>query len=700
MKIRYYLVVLGLALWGPAVAFAAAQNAYDLFQKALTADRAHGDLETAIDLYRQVVEAPTAERALAAKALFQIGNCYERLGHDKAEEAYSRVVTEFADQVEIASLARDRLGALSDSARATTAKVPVTTEPVATRLLSQDEMSVDNFYFMRPSPDGNRVAYSAIGTAEGGLFVRDLRTGETTRLRETRFTLSPVWSPDEKKIAYVCGRFRETGVADAAIRIIDVETQESRDLFRIENLQLDRVLDWSPGGRRLLANLERPDKTFSLVLIDVATGKRTPLITQGWLSDSTASFSPDGRYIAFSAVADANQDIYLLAVDGSAKIRLTSDPGQERFPLWSPDGETIVYQREDGAWAVGVVNGRPGGAPRLLDSKPFDQPLAWTRKGGFTYVGYNSFFSHYRLPVDPDKGEATGALESIEVTLKKSDRMAWSPDMKSMAFSGYDHKIHVFGVKDRSLRSYPIDGLTRAASSLSWSHDGREVLFVPYRGGGGLTVKALDPSDGTIRDLFPTIDPAGRFAISPDGGQMVFYKGEFGDRQLTVAEVGAREGVTLAHDQDPEGVLSNWVRPVLSPDGKHVLFGRQTFDDASDDSLWIISTDGTGLRKLASVQAIPSKDGQGFETALQSAVWSPSGRHVAYEDSQSLFVVNVETGAQRELSLPPELGWLAVQQWAPDGKSIAIGTQRARHELWSIRNLVGPDAGSENIASR
>src|SRR5687768_15963200 len=92
-----------------------AQSGNDLFQKALAKERAEGQLEPAIQLYEQVVREFAADRPLAAKALLQIGRCYERLGKDGAQKAYDRVVRDYGDQRTMADEARARLAALAQT---------------------------------------------------------------------------------------------------------------------------------------------------------------------------------------------------------------------------------------------------------------------------------------------------------------------------------------------------------------------------------------------------------------------------------------------------------------------------------------------------------------------------------------------------------------------------------------------------------
>ena len=89
MKLR--ILIAGLVF---GIAAFAADSGAELFQKAVTEERASGNLEEAIKLYQRVAKEYASDRPLAAKALVQAAHCYELLGrdkHDKAVKLYEQV---------------------------------------------------------------------------------------------------------------------------------------------------------------------------------------------------------------------------------------------------------------------------------------------------------------------------------------------------------------------------------------------------------------------------------------------------------------------------------------------------------------------------------------------------------------------------------------------------------------------------------
>jgi tetratricopeptide (TPR) repeat protein len=69
-----------------------------LLQKAIQKETVDGELNAAIAMYRQILADPGEDRTVAAKALLQIGKCYEKLGSAEAPKAYEQLLSEYPDQ--------------------------------------------------------------------------------------------------------------------------------------------------------------------------------------------------------------------------------------------------------------------------------------------------------------------------------------------------------------------------------------------------------------------------------------------------------------------------------------------------------------------------------------------------------------------------------------------------------------------------
>jgi len=81
-----------------------------------------------------------------------------------------------------------------------------------------------------------------------------------------------------------------------------------------------------------------------------------------------ASLSPDGTHVAFAASATGNSDVWVQNVDGSDLRQLTNDAQAEAWPVWSPDGQWIMFAtlRED-AWETRRIRRTGGTAEKFVD---------------------------------------------------------------------------------------------------------------------------------------------------------------------------------------------------------------------------------------------------------------------------------------------------------------------------------------------
>ena len=666
----------------------------ELLEKAIFTEETVGDLDGAIKLYEEIVARTEAGRPYGAQAQFRLGMCHLKKGNeDEAVAALQKLVADFPKQAQLVEQA---------SARLITLGHPVPSMEAdgrqVERMMLSDRQTKDSndFIDMSVSPDGRRVAYVYYG-GDGALSVRELKTLEVTRLTsDDGYVSSPHWSRDGRRIAYAT-QSGKLGIADLqSMTISKVPSQEGVGF---------QPLDWSPDGKKLLCGVDGPGESTSLALVAVQDGAITPLIEGGWGPGSWASLSPDGRYVAFNLTEEDRVDVYVMAVHEGVRQRITPEIGGGRRPLWSPTGETIVYLNEYGAWAIAVADGRPQGEARLVRSEDFGYPVSWSAAAGFSYVKSNSASRNFVLPVDPETAEPLGPPVPMEVKPESSGSLAWSPDMSRIALAenGGNEIIHVYSTADRSSRSFRT-GLPRNPAKLWWSGDGTEILLVPYSNESGTTILALNASDGSIRPLFPrTTDADARLHLTADGQRMLFYR-KTGDRnngrrRLMLSDLGDMDGRVLVAEEDTEGGFSNWVRPVLSPDGSRALFATGPWARGRNE-LWVVSTDGSDLRRLATVTFDPEgpAGGGSHKPFLHAAFWSPNGRFIAYDDSQSLFIIDVETRKQREIPPPPGFEGLGVVDWSPDGKQISYSSGVHTSELWVVRNLLGTERNETTTA--
>ena len=164
-------VALTLIMTAPA----RSQTGQDLLQQALVLEQAEGDLQEAIQLYERITDEFSSDRELVARALVQMGGCYEKLGAEEARNAYEKVIKNYPSEVEVVNLAKERLSALQEGSKIQVAK--------------EDELQLQQIWARphdssgTPSPDGRYVSF--INWDVPCLALYDVETGERVNIPST-----------------------------------------------------------------------------------------------------------------------------------------------------------------------------------------------------------------------------------------------------------------------------------------------------------------------------------------------------------------------------------------------------------------------------------------------------------------------------------------------------------------------------------
>jgi TolB protein len=146
------------------------------------------------------------------------------------------------------------------------------------------------------------------------------------------------------KILYVLARNVGTPSAAYSIEIADSDGERSRSLF--SSPQPVMSPSWSPDGRRI-AYVSFETGRQAIVLQDIFTGQRE-LITNFTGINSSPVFSPDGRNLTLVLSKDGNPEIYLMSLADRRLRRLTQHPGIDTEPSWSEDGRHVIFTSDRG----------------------------------------------------------------------------------------------------------------------------------------------------------------------------------------------------------------------------------------------------------------------------------------------------------------------------------------------------------------
>jgi len=305
----------------PAPATQTQLKAEVALKTAMDRETVDGDLKAAIDQYKKIVATYAANHAVAAKALIRMGQCYEKLGDAEARKAYERVVREFADQAEIVAQARVRLAALGG---------PGASGGLVTRRVLTDASGVRGVL----SADGKYISH--MDGVTGDVVQFEVASGQTRRIKnkepwsETELS-DALFSRDGKQIAI--GSYTKDDRYQLRIRNLDGSGLRTLCTWE-KRFSNGELLDWSPDAGSILALRGVPSKANELTLISTADGSVRVLrsIDSAWYMLYPASFSPDGRFIAFSFVHEASSpqgDVFLMTADGRNEVVVAGHPAED-----------------------------------------------------------------------------------------------------------------------------------------------------------------------------------------------------------------------------------------------------------------------------------------------------------------------------------------------------------------------------------
>jgi TolB protein len=189
------------------------------------------------------------------------------------------------------------------------------------------------------SPDGKKMAYVSFERKSAAIYVQTLATGERTRVAEfPGINGAPAWSPDGTKLALTLSK---DGSPD--IYVLNLST---RSLTRLtKSFSIDTEPSWSPDGRSIVFT---SDKGGSPQIYSVSSqGGQEKRLTFSGDYNARASFSPDGKSIV---MVHGNGNDYRIAVMelASRSINVLTSGRSDESPSFAPNGTMILYASKKG----------------------------------------------------------------------------------------------------------------------------------------------------------------------------------------------------------------------------------------------------------------------------------------------------------------------------------------------------------------
>jgi serine/threonine protein kinase len=200
----------------------------------------------------------------------------------------------------------------------------------------------DAYCCPRLSPDGSKVVYDALSGGTRYLWVYDFVRGTKTRLTfGTQNVGNSVWSPDGRHILFSSNRNDLFGLYEMAA---DGSGTEKTVLPPSEGGKF--LWGWSPDGK-FLSYLFATPKAGRLMILPLAGGRKPFRFTKSDASlEAQASFSPDGKWLAYVSNETGPPEIYAAAFPGpGSRYQVSTNVGYGfgQSIRWAPDGKNIFY---------------------------------------------------------------------------------------------------------------------------------------------------------------------------------------------------------------------------------------------------------------------------------------------------------------------------------------------------------------------
>jgi tricorn protease len=378
-------------------------------------------------------------------------------------------------------------------------------------------------------------------------------------------------------------------------------------------------------------------------------------------------------------------DLWSVPIQGGSANRITNSPGQERGPIFSPNGKQIAFTGEyDGNVDVFVMPAE-GGIPKRLTAHPStDTALGWTPDGKDVLFssGMYSTYPAPRLCTVPAAGGVPKALP-----LPSGTQGCFSPDGEKIAYvAGY--KWEQAWKRYRGGQAYSIwiarlsDSKWEQIPKKNENNDnpmwvGKSIYYLSDKNG----IEGLyryDTDNGNVKEV---IKGDGFDIKSASAGPGVIVYEKLGSLNAYDTQSGETHQIPVTINGDFPEVrteIKNVTRYIngasISPTGQRVVVTARS-------RVFTVPASKGDVHLLADGDGIDRKD----------PAWSPDGRTIAYitdeREKQELALLDITSHKPTYVTLGDPPAVYASPTWSPDSKKIAYTDNR--HQVWILDVATG-----------
>jgi Tol biopolymer transport system component/TolA-binding protein len=669
------------------------QTANQLYEKALYLEEARGELQGAIDIYIQLAENQEAAQSLKAKALLHMGMCYEKLGSEKARQAYRDVINRYPQQTEETAIARERMTSLDAYVAELSAK-------------AEQHMKQGNELFKRWEYEDAIKEYEDAITlrpntllalnAQYGIGQSLYRAGEYNAALVT-FTNLMEENP-ESNIAPV------------------TELMVSQVQYALENNENQNKVKFAPDENTIVD----PETGITYTKIKTFTGKHDVI---EWTPGT--SLSPNGKFLLESNT--------LIPMDGSDPFKFTDM--QVDFSVWSPDGNMIAFTCGDSSIYVVPVSPETGhatGIPKILLKREKDCDLYgvnWSPDS-------KKLFFHMMDKQEKEYPQifslsiSDREIKSLTSANFPQFNPACSPDGNTIAFNGPFAEMWLCSAEGSAAKKLIGDGHTKP----HWTPDGKWVFSDETRKGWGRSLNFIRISDQKEFKLTPPVKTGTFASLSQEGDRILFHRSshhlmwgmkvasasggpsyepvshlpvygaqwsknskmiivqgekynkmEEGDAAMRIVPITGGESFLLNMDVDVTGKPFAYC---VTPDQTRILF-KTTKEDELDD-LYMAPISIEEVRVTGPATRIIENWNRGGAHNTKMSM-SNDGSRLAIVDNDNIWIYDMNKKELKQITETPEKKkWVA---WSPDDRMISYWAFVNEPEFKVETRIISSDGG-------
>ena len=416
-----------------------------------------------------------------------------------------------------------------------------------------------------------------------------------------------------------------------------------------------------------------------------------------------ATWSPDGRFIAYSSDRGGKFEIWVQQISGGDPIQVTKGSGQNWQPDWSPDGKYIAYRSEEGDGGI-YITPALGGAGQQRKITPFGYFPRWSPDSSrILFQSAIGFLRKKVYVVGLDGGPPREVLTDLGQHGLGAVFATWHPDGKRITAWTADAG-DAFPVTSSAVPSFstePVDGgpavesrfppelqkqidAAGAGSGLAelrmdfrfaWAPSGKAVFFErSFHGARNLWRMTVDPvtlQPTRVERLTTSPGIDAELSVSPDGNRLAFT-GEHHQLRAWAIPFDAHHGrITGPGVPVTTGGIEAWGLN-LSRDGKKLAV-QGNRDGQS--GIWEVSIPNGREEPL-----VP-----GDSLIRDIPIWSPDGKRAAYQRCGQFVVWSSEKHTEDPIAAGGSSSeWSGLlYDWSPDGKSVLV-TYASDVQIWQL----------------